>query len=190
MHTQLKPSNMQCCNLLEGLEALAIVLLYHRPELVDAPLIDQVLQPGLLPVIPSPIVTLCCHDGLDGMEDVLLGNIPNGVCQASKGVLIPVSSAHASANHKVKTLKLAAGTCDDHHANVICEEVHAVVAWDCDGDFELSGQEEVAVDGLWGILKVGTIAIEGSVGCHLRVLQSTHKPFDQEVNYHLPCTSQ
>ena len=29
----------------EGLEAPAIVLLYHRSELVNTPLIDQVLEP-------------------------------------------------------------------------------------------------------------------------------------------------
>lgn len=44
----------------------------------------------LLAVVAASIVPLCCHNGLDGVEDVVLVYIAKRVCQAWECVLIPV----------------------------------------------------------------------------------------------------
>ena len=48
----------------------------------------------------------------------------------------------------------------------------AALTWDSEAHFELAWQEEVAIHGLRGVLKVGAEAVESPVCCHLGVLQN------------------
>ena len=73
----------------EGLDALAKVLLNDCAELVDAPLVDQVLQARLLAVIAAPVVTLSRHDGLQRVEYVVLVHKAQAVRQACESGGLP-----------------------------------------------------------------------------------------------------
>jgi hypothetical protein len=68
-------------------------------------------------------------------------------------------------------LQLSLLVADDDDAQVVGEEVHAVVAGHSDRDLELAGQELRAVDGLRGVLEVGAEAVEGAVVRDLGVLE-------------------
>jgi hypothetical protein len=51
--------------------------------------VHQVLEACLLAVVAAPVVTLRSHDGLDGVEDIVLVDITKGVSQARKSLLVP-----------------------------------------------------------------------------------------------------
>ncbi len=74
---------------LEWLHLLAIVLLADCSEAVDTPLINEVLEPRLPPVVSSAVVPLCSNYGLYCMVDVLLGHISQSICQACECVIVP-----------------------------------------------------------------------------------------------------
>lgn len=73
----------------QGLNPLAEILLHNGPELDDAPLLHQVLEPGLLAVIAPAVVALRRQYGLEHVEDVVLGHIAQAVRQARKGAGLP-----------------------------------------------------------------------------------------------------
>mmetsp|Transcript_4857 Transcript_4857/g.8445 ORF Transcript_4857/g.8445 Transcript_4857/m.8445 type:complete len:224 (+) Transcript_4857:1791-2462(+) len=79
-------------------------------------------------------------------------------------------ASQATASYQVVTLQLALLICDDNNAKVVCEQIHRVVTWHCDCHLELAGQELCAIDGLRGVLKVGTKAIECAVRGNLGIL--------------------
>lgn len=57
-------------------------------------------------------------------------------------VSLPVCAAHASTNQNVKALQLPGGWFgDDHHTNVVGQDVHAVVPGHCHRNLEFAGQE-------------------------------------------------
>ena len=73
----------------QGLNLLPKVLLTDSPELVNAPLLDQVLQAGLLSVITPAVVPLSGQNGLHDMEDVILVHKSQAVCQPGKCFGLP-----------------------------------------------------------------------------------------------------
>ncbi len=52
------------------------------------------------------------------------------------------------------------------------EGASATPTWNSEAHFELAWQEEVAIQGLRGVLKVGAKAVESPVCCHLGILQN------------------
>merc|ERR1719207_254940 len=87
---------------LEGLELLPVVLLRHPAELVHSPLMQQVLQARLLAVVPAAVVPLRRHDGLDGVEDVVLRDVADGLGHHREGGLVPVGAPHAPPHDHVE----------------------------------------------------------------------------------------
>ena len=80
---------------LEGLHLLAIVLFANSPEAVNTPLLDQILEARLPPVISPTIVPLRGHNCLDSSEDILLGHISQSICQSCKGIIVPAPTTSA-----------------------------------------------------------------------------------------------
>mmetsp|Transcript_17018 Transcript_17018/g.30409 ORF Transcript_17018/g.30409 Transcript_17018/m.30409 type:complete len:539 (+) Transcript_17018:171-1787(+) len=160
----------------ERVKFLPKVLLHNGAEAVHAPLVHQVLQARLLAVVTAAVVALRRHDGLQRVEDVLLGHKTDGVREAGERVLVPVGASQTAARHNVVTNNIAIGIRNHDYADVIGEEVHRVVARYGDRHLELARQELSAVDGLRGVLKVGAKAVEGAVRGHFGVLTgAAHK---------------
>ena len=82
-----------------------------------------------------------------------------------------MGAAHAAADKDVIAQHLSCTVADRHNAQVIGEQVHAVVAGHGDRDLELAGQEMGAVDGLRRIGVIGAKAVEIARHCHCWVLQ-------------------
>ena len=143
----------------------------HSLESFNAPLVHKILETGLTAVIAAPVVSLCGHDRLDCMEDVLLVYVPQRIGQPRECLVSPVSSAHATPNNNIVALDLAGNFIwDDNNANVVGEKVNTVIPRDSHGDLELAWEELSAIDRLWAVLKVCSEAIISSVLRNLRIL--------------------
>jgi hypothetical protein len=65
------------------------MLLLCSGTTVFKPIQQTVTTTHLLAVVAAAVVALCCHDGLDGMENVVLVNVAQRVSQAREGLSTP-----------------------------------------------------------------------------------------------------
>jgi hypothetical protein len=88
-----------CISVPEGLKALAIVLLCDGSELVNAPLIDKVLEARLLAVVSPAVVPLSGHDGFNGMENIISRHKSERFGQTREGAAVPADPGSNPTRH-------------------------------------------------------------------------------------------
>jgi len=76
----------------------------------------------LLPIVSSTVVALRRDDGLDGVQDVVLVDVPQRVRQPRERFLIAVRATHAAADDQIVSLP----------AGPSAQEVDSIIAETCD----------------------------------------------------------
>ena len=110
------------------------------------------------------------------MQEAHLVDVADGLSHSGEGILVPVRAAQPAPDHKVVALMLPIRAHDDHHTDIVGEQVHRVVAWHCHSHLELAGQELGSIDGLRRAFKVCSKAVEGTSFCDLGVLHTGAVP--------------
>ena len=133
-------------------------------EGVDAELLEHVLEPGALAVLPVAEVAEGEDDGLGQVLDAVRGHPAQRVGQAGEGVVRPgVAGAQAAAHQHGEALG-AVGARHGHEAEVVAVDVDAVVAGPGQPDLELPGQVGGAVERLLlvggGLGRDGLLAVD------------------------------
>mmetsp|Transcript_14292 Transcript_14292/g.40781 ORF Transcript_14292/g.40781 Transcript_14292/m.40781 type:complete len:249 (+) Transcript_14292:1091-1837(+) len=111
------------------------------------------------------------------MEHVIGRHKAERVGEARERVCLPMRAAHAASHQDVESLQLSLRIRHHHKAHVVRKHIHRVVARDRHRDLELAGQEQIAIDGLWRVLKVCPKAVEGPIRRHLGILHLVAEEF-------------
>mmetsp|Transcript_14861 Transcript_14861/g.26220 ORF Transcript_14861/g.26220 Transcript_14861/m.26220 type:complete len:603 (-) Transcript_14861:223-2031(-) len=155
---------------LELLELLTHILLNHRLELVDTPLVDEILEASLATVVAPSVVTLSSKDGLDGMEDVILVNIANMVGKTGESIIVTMSATKASTDGEVESLELALVVANYDNTEIVGVDINAIISGNGNSNLKLTRKELCTVERLRTVLEIGTEAIVSTVLSHLGIL--------------------
>ena len=128
----LRPQGLDRMAEIAGLELLL--------EPGHAAVVDQILHPGMAPLLPVTVVALQGQDRLHQIQQVFAGYVAEGVGRAGEGFLLVVGAAHATAHVDVAALGSALGIAEQHQADVLGEQVDRVVPGNGDGHFEFARQ--------------------------------------------------
>ena len=133
---------------------IALLQLLTKP--VDTPVVDQILHPGMTPLLPVAVVPLEGDDRLQQFKHVPIGHIAEAVRCTSEGLLLVVGAAHATTYVNVAAEGGALGVTEQHQADVLGQQVHRVVAGNGDRNLEFAGQVGAAIE------RFGRITAENS----------------------------
>ena len=117
-------------------------------EPLDALVVEQVLHPRVFAHLPVAVVTLQGEDRLHHIENISGLHVSEGISGAGEGLLLVVSSSHATAHVDVAAPQASGGVREGHQADVLGQQIHGVVTRHRDSNLELSRQVGVAVEGL------------------------------------------
>mmetsp|Transcript_9523 Transcript_9523/g.23919 ORF Transcript_9523/g.23919 Transcript_9523/m.23919 type:complete len:524 (+) Transcript_9523:264-1835(+) len=145
-----------------GFDLLAEVRFDEFAELIDAHAVDGVLEAGVCAVLAVAVIALGGDDRLHEVEELVRADEAQMIGCASKSGLLLVGATQTASDGDVEAFEHAGGAGDDDDADVLDVDIDGVVAGDCDSHLELSGQVNVAVNGLDVILENGSVAVLGA----------------------------
>ncbi len=135
----------------QGADWLGKVARQFLLEPTDASVVNQVLHPGVAPLLAISVVALQGQDRLDQIQNVVCSHVTQWVSGAGEGLLLVVGPAHASTHVDIATPRPSVRIREEHQADVLGEQVHGVVTGHGDGHLELPGQVGGAVERFLGV---------------------------------------
>ena len=136
-------------------------------EALCAPLGEQVLEPGVTPVAPVPVIAEDGGDEAHRLDAVLGGDEAERLGQARGGVALVVGHAEPAAHQQVEARQAAVGH-DGEESHVLGPDVHAVVGREADRGLELPGQVAVLVERLLLLGRDLLLAVEPDLVIRVR----------------------
>lgn len=111
----------------KGFEGFAKVFFHLGLEFFDSPIVDQVFQTGVAPIIAIAIVPLGGHDRLHRLIDICRSDKANFISHAGKGFFFVVGAPQTTTSIDIEALKMALGICNHHQCQILGEEIYGVI---------------------------------------------------------------
>ena len=133
---------------------LPVITLHELRKLLHSQSVDQILHTCIRPYVAITVITLCSHNSLQYLHNILLRYESHMIGSTGKGVLLVVRASHATPHHNIEPLEFTSSIiANNHDTNIIRVQIQRIIAWHRNTNLEFTWQVLCSIYGFDGIVQ-------------------------------------